>query len=99
MSARQVPAHSSQGCCKVFPPLLSHQSSEGFIKVISEFPSGMSDIGYPLSSEQSKDGVVEHGQHLRGLSHAHLRMIFSQSSIAPIMQLVFDPPMPSGQVQ
>ncbi len=42
-------------------PLLGHQSSEGFIKVISEFPSGMSDIGFSLSSEQSKDGVVERG--------------------------------------
>ena len=31
--------------------------------------------------------------------HAQLRMIFAHRGIAPIMQSIFDPPIPSGQFQ
>src|SRR4051794_12403122 len=78
---------------------LCHQRPEGFLKMIGEFAPGMSDIVFALSSEQSEHGVVEHGEHLRGMAHAQLRMIFAHGGITPIMQSVFDPPMSSAQCQ
>src|SRR5437588_2985713 len=87
-----------QGCCKVVPPL-SYQGGKGFIKMIGEFTSSMSDIACALPSEQSQYGVVEDREHLRSMSHAQLRMIFSHGRVPSIMQSVFDPPMPSTQRQ
>src|SRR2546429_9996401 len=94
------------GACNACPGLLqsrisplSHQRSECFVEMIGECASGMSDIGLPLSGEQSKDRVVEHCKHLGGMAHAHLSMIFSQRGIASIMEAIFNSPMPSGQVQ
>src|SRR5437868_1595003 len=81
-----------QGCCKVVPPL-SYQGGKGFIKMIGEFASSMSDVACALPSEQSQHGVVEHREHLRSMSHAQLRMIFAHGSIPSIMQSVFDSPM------
>ncbi len=75
---------------------LSHQSSECFVEMISDFASGMSDIGLSLSGEQSKDRVVEHCKDLGGMAHAHLSMIFSQRGIASSMEAILNSPVPSG---
>src|SRR5712691_3719660 len=88
--------HQKQGCCKVVPPL-SPQGGKGFIKMIGEFASSMSDIACSEPREQSQHDIVEHREHLRSMSHAQLRMIFSHSSVPSIMQSVFDSPMPSAQ--
>src|SRR6266566_5712984 len=75
---------------------LSHQSSECFVEMISDFASGMSDIGLSLSGEQSKDGVIEHCKHLGGMAHAHLSMLLSERGIASRMEAILNSPVPSG---
>src|SRR6266567_6918663 len=89
---------SVRAVAKSFPPL-SPQGGKGFIKMIGEFASSMSDMACSEPREQSQHGVVEYCEHLRSMSHAQLRMIFSHGSIPSIMQSVFDPPMPSAQRQ
>ena len=78
---------------------LSDQSSKGFVKMRGECASGMSDIAFALTCKKSKHGVVEDGEHLRGMSHTELCMVFAHGSIASIMQSIFDAPMSSGQVE
>ncbi len=78
---------------------LSHERSECSVEMIGECASGLSNIGGPLSSKQSKDSVVENRKHLGRMTHAQLGMIFTHRGIASIMQSVFDSPMPSGQFQ
>ena len=58
--------------------------------MIGEFASGMSDIGLTWSGEESKGRVVEYCEHLGGMAHEHLGMIFSQRCIASIVESIFN---------
>ena len=40
--------------------------------MIGKIASGMSHIGFALFGKESKHDIVEHGQHLRCISHAQL---------------------------
>src|SRR6266852_4954208 len=88
----------NQGCCKVILPL-SCQGSECFIEMIGEIASGVSDIPFSLSSKESKNNIVEDGQHFWRVAHAQLGMILLHGHISPMMQPILNPPMPSGQFE
>ena len=59
----------SQGCCKVIFSS-SDQTSESFIEMIGKVTPSLSDIGLMLSSKESKNNVVEDGQHFWRVAHA-----------------------------
>ncbi len=68
MLVRAARAHASRSRAVAKP--LSHQRSKWSVEMIGQFTPGTSDIGFSLSSKQTKDGVVEDKEHLGRTTHA-----------------------------
>lgn len=65
--------------------------------MIGEIASGMSDISCSQASKESKNDIVEDGEHFWRVAHTKLGVIFLHGGIPSLMQSIFDAPMPSGQ--
>jgi len=67
--------------------------------MIGEIASGVSHIPFALSSKESKNDVVEDGQHFWRMTHTQLGVILLHGYVSPMMQPILNPPMTSGQFE
>ena len=67
--------------------------------MIGEIASGVSHIRFSESGKESKNDVVEDGQHFWRVAHAQLGVILLHRHVSPMMQPVLNSPMTSSQFE
>jgi hypothetical protein len=62
--------------------MLSSESRQGAIALISELPAGFRKIGSAAPDQQADDNIIENRQQVGSMAHAQLGMILAHGGIA-----------------
>jgi len=64
-----------------------------------EIASGVSSIRFSASRKESKNDVVEDGQHFWRVAHAQLGVILLHGHVSPLMQPILNSPLTRASIR